>query len=196
MSRNEEYYRRYENICSLILKAYHDLYLIQTIDEIKPTRISVGGSVLHVLSHICELAKADLALIIWKIFLDNDGKSNTLNTLNAFLRTQCDVNSIMKNSLSCSFVEKDIRTIRKQMLAHNDIKKEPVKINVADMSKALFELRDKLNALCFPDIDERVCRIEDANLNVLAFHVKWAFGLLVESTENFLQSDESAVSKG
>ena len=69
MSRNEEYYRRYEDICSLILMAYHDLYLIPTIDEIKPTHTSIGGSTLHVLSHICELAKADLALTIWKIFL-------------------------------------------------------------------------------------------------------------------------------
>ena len=49
------------------------------------------------------------------------------------------------------------------------------------------ELRDKLNALCFPDVDERVCRIEDVNLNVLAYHIKWAFGLLIESTENFLR---------
>lgn len=83
MSRNEKYYRRYEDICSLILMAYHDLYLIQTIDEIKPTHTSIGGSTLHVLSHICELAKADLALTIWKIFLDgNSNKANTLNTLN------------------------------------------------------------------------------------------------------------------
>ena len=188
MSRNEEYYRRYEDICSLILMAYHDLYLIQTIDEIKPTHTSIGGSTLHVLSHICELAKADLALTIWKIFLDgNSNKANTLNTLNSFLRTQCGIKSIMQNSLSCSSVEKDIRTIRKQMLAHNDVEKEPVKINIADMEKALFELRDKLNALCFPDVDERVCQIEDVNLNVLAYHIKWAFGLLIESTENFLR---------
>lgn len=180
---SEEYCRRYNSLYSLVLQAYADLYMLEAITELRPDSNSLDPDAFYTLRHICELIKSDFALIIWKVLIDSNPKANTLPTLCAYLKKQFDERIKGKLSLSNRQVERDIEEIRKKYLAHNDKEKSGVKIAVEDMRRAIEEAREKLNALCRPQINAGVSTIDDETLRKLEDRRKRGLGLLIKSAE-------------
>ena len=87
--KDEEYYQRQSNIGALLLQAYLDKYILESIDEFKlsisketPSGI---GNTIFMIAHICDLTKRDLALTLWKVFYDDSDDANTIKKLNRYL---------------------------------------------------------------------------------------------------------------
>ena len=88
-STDDEYYRKQLNIYSLLVQAYMDKYILESVDYFKinlPKECTdeLGNTIL-VIAHICDLAKTDLALTLWKVFYDNSDDANTIKRLNRYL---------------------------------------------------------------------------------------------------------------
>ncbi len=189
-AQREEYRRRYNSLYSLVLQAYADMYMLEAITESRPDRNSLGSNVFYTLRHICELTKSDFALTIWKVLIDDNNKeANTLRSLHNYLRQDLHEPVEVKFSLSNRQVERDIQAIRRKYLAHNDKEKSGVKIEAEDMRFAIEEVREKLNALCCPQISEGVSPIDDATLRALHERRKSGLGLMIESTKAIKRED-------
>lgn len=161
---DDVYFERCNELYHLILKAYIDKNLIKTI-EVKRSKMEKN---FYVVGHVCELLKADLALTIWKIYLDNDKKANTIKNLNSYI---CTTYSKTKAStkLPKHYNEslKNLCEARSQFIAHNDISKCDTKITMNELYKILDEIRKIYNALCNESIDDRVIPILDCDIYAL-----------------------------
>lgn len=183
-AQREEYCRRYNSLYSLVLQAYADMYMLEAITELRPDSNSLDPDAFYTLRHICELIKSDFALTIWKVLIDeNDGEANTLRTLCTYLGQKFEKRIKNKFSQLTLQIAKDIQAIRKKHLAHNDKEKSGVKIKVEDMRLVIEEVREKLNALCCPQISEEVSPIDDKTLRVLKDRRKQGIGRLIVSAE-------------
>ena len=174
-----KYSYRYSGIMELLISGYYDAFMLQAIDEIRPESKDYVGVSLKMLRHISELLKRDLALVIWRIFVDSDSKANTVRQLNGYLRKN-GIETLQRLSLSNKSLEKKLNEARNSLLAHNDANKPKVSIKVADLNNALDEIRLMLNSLCFPEIDSGVFQLTDQMKYELSFEAKVGFGLLLQ----------------
>ena len=93
--KDEEYYKRINNIYSLLVKAYMDKYILESIEHFKKEKQDKQeknsffyNNTVFTLIHICELAKADLALELWKMYYDNKAQANTIKQLKNYLNSE------------------------------------------------------------------------------------------------------------
>ena len=97
------------------------------------------------------MATQDVALTIWKVSIDNDGKANTFKQLKTLLHQKLHLNvSEIKLTLPKE-LEESITQLRKRFLAHNDADKSKVcdiRVELEPIENALAELRSFLNKLC------------------------------------------------
>lgn len=168
--RNDGYFERCNGLYCMILRAYVDKALLVTMEN--STKSENGGSMqlekrsYHVLGHICELLKYDLALTIWKIYIDNNAKANTIKHLNGFVHKLGVENKKSTNlSKEHEAVCNDITSMRHAFLGHNDLKKCNKKIDVKTMYDILDEIKEMYNALCDSAIDDRVARVEEKDMS-------------------------------
>ena len=174
-----EYSNRYNEIMDLLISGYYDALMLQTIDEIRPESKNYAGASFMALVHVSELLKRDLALTIWRIYVDSDPKANTIKHLNDFLRRN-GVETQQKLTLSNRALKEKLERVRNSFLAHNDVKKSDVTIDISDLYIALDEIRLMLNGLCFPNIDPKVTQLTDQMNNNLSFDAKIGLGLLLQ----------------
>lgn len=177
--RNDEYYNRCNGIYHLLVKAYMDREMLRAMGihnhAVSDGNIVLGKNSHYVLEHICELAKADLALCVYKMYVDNDAKANTLQHLRNCYRDTCGACSVkVKISKKYDGLSNEIRTIRNQLLAHDDWDKRIAPFDLTNVFDALDEMKNIYNALCNTEIDDRVCRLE----NVGAIGLNTVMGLL------------------
>lgn len=167
--RNDEYFERCNGLYYMILRAYADKALISTIENSTKSKdnetICLGKSSYNVLGHICELLKCDLALTIWKIYIDGNAKANTIKHLNSFVRklgigTKKSTNLSNEHEAVCN----DITSMRHTFLGHNDLNKCDKKIDVKTMYDILNAIKEMYNALCDIEIDDRVTRVEEKDI--------------------------------
>lgn len=114
-------YENSEDIYNLIVRAYTDMKILETLKNGLPTKGN-GIRKMYVLKHICELLKSDFILIVWKIYFDKDSDANTLIHLNNDLCKAKNIRSVTKiKSLSKEYknMEKVINKFRDKFLAHN-----------------------------------------------------------------------------
>ena len=99
MNSNDECFLRYDELKRLLYRAYTDFFIVQGINEKSLSIRDRNRQFTPILSHICILATQDMALTIWKVSIDNDGKANTFKQLKTFLHQKLHLNvSEIKNS--------------------------------------------------------------------------------------------------
>ena len=184
-----EYFRKYEELQVLLERAYVDIYSLEEIESYNKSAQNNGfvltKSSFHVLGHVCELLKVDLGLTIWKIYVDDDGKANTIKKLSTYIHQNCsnivEVSSLPKMRLSPELrqVESQLTMLRNNYLAHNDDEKKHTSIPLAEMVSIVEELRIKLNGLCFTDLDSRVTEITDQHLKSIKLSVSFGLGMMI-----------------
>ena len=132
----------------------------------------------YVVGHICELLKADLALTIWKIYLDNDKKANTIKNLNNYICTAYSKTKV-PTKLPKHYNEslENLCEARSQFIAHNDVSKCDTKVSMNELYNILDEIRKIYNSLCDKSIDNRVVHILDSD--TYALELKTIFSTLV-----------------
>lgn len=171
MNTNDECILRYNELKTLLYRAYTDFYIVQGINEKSLSIRDRNRQFTPILSHICILATQDVALTIWKVSIDNDGKANTFKQLKTFLHQKLHLNvSEIKLTLPKE-LEESITQLRKRFLAHNDADKSKVcdiRVELGPIENALAELRSFLNKLCCiigeqatPLTDEQICSLSE-----------------------------------
>ncbi len=189
MTENEkkEYVQRYETLQNLLLNAYVDVFSLNEIGKFNETRGEddrvLFQSSSHVIGHIIDLLKADLALTVWKLYSDPNPKANTIKHLGNFIK-KTDNNKaycVPKMSLSNSIkdIEKKLTTLRNTYLAHNDSAIQSVSIPLSDLECLVEDLRTKLNSMCFEQIDTGITEITNKHLNSIKFDVSFGLGLML-----------------
>ena len=189
---SEEYVERCGGVQNLLIKAYNDVYCLDTIVAYNESIQNAGKALPKcgnvALAHICELLKTDLGLSIWKLYYDTDRNSNTIRNLNRDL----DINHhIDPAHLQLSREVKELKSalgkMRNKYLAHNGAEKTAVSIEISLLKRALEEIRGKYNSLCYSDIDKRVCPLTDSVLYRISFDISLGLGTMI--AQNLVPSD-------
>lgn len=158
---HEEYYSRYDNLSSMIIRAYTLLYMTETIGDPGPCTVDS----FNVVGYIDEILIYMLGLTIWQICYDTDSKANTISQLHHDIRGKTSKTPSIPIKAK---LEADLNDLRKKYLAHNDKKKpKNVQISIDDLACLLNELRNWLNLLCDSQLDNRVSKITDKQLKLL-----------------------------
>ena len=168
MARDEEYYEVYTEISELLLRAYYDVTVYQGIIDSAVVVQRMSSESQGVISHYSDLLKDDLGLSLWKIH-DKGKDVYNIHYLENYLASKYEKRQNYKYSAEInSMLENDLRQIRKVRLAHNLKNKGEASIEVSTLRKALDETRERLNKMCYPDLDDRIVPVDDAKLFALS----------------------------
>lgn len=169
----EEYYTRCSRIRYWLLRAYQDCGILNAMnhhnDAVAAGMYERCPNMIY--KHICELAKTDLALCLWKTKFDDSSKNtNTIDHLHDFLHAKNDTKRVkLKFSKEVAPIKKQIYNIRCKFLAHDDITRDHVEANMELAEKALGEIVVMYNGLCDKSIDDRVEQISKADIGEMTF---------------------------
>ena len=161
------YLERYEDICDEIGRACVSIGVLNGIGTIGNEQLNYKDPRYKVISLLCELTKRDLALTVWKIYLDTNSKANMVKSLNNYLKSkEINTNTKMRLSPEVKSITNDLSNIRKEYLAHLDYNTINHKLNMELTTKMYFEIVEMAKGLYRPDVDERVKPINDNCLHI------------------------------
>ena len=176
---NNEYYKRYIELQTLVIGAYKDVFSLHAIEDLRKIGF-FDESNNSFASHICELLKMDLCSTIWKLHYDDNSKANTLNSFKSqYMKTKC----IPTTNISTS-VKNAIIILRKQYIAHNDKEKTITSLLISDLHNTLNQLKDMLNALCDKNIDSRVEVLTDQQIDELEARIGLDIAFILKKLNN------------
>ena len=185
--RDDKYYARCSEIRELILRGYADKILLQTLDYQKFNGLPLRGNV-GVARHLAELLKCDLALVIWKVYVDGNKSTNTLhNLVEKFLKG---IYELPELSASSCKIKEDIIILRNTYLAHAGCKRRPVSVNMSDLYVFLDELKEMYNALCDKALDDRVEPIKESDIAYIDTTYFLGFLSMIQDGSIFTQDKE------
>ena len=163
---NDEYFRRYAKLREMVKKCYVDYYILlgmRNYNDGSDKTGKISNCFLEIIKHHCILTKEHLALTLWKL-TDTQDKSNTLVTLNTYLRKEYKVKIPILSKENREYRDKQLTPIRKKMLAHNDIENSGVVLYIDELFKYLEDVKKALNNMCLEKIDDRVKPILDTEI--------------------------------
>ncbi len=163
---DDEYFRRYAKLREMVKACYVDYTILQGIKNYNDGFDKTGkipNCFLGIINHHCILTKEHLALTLWKL-TDTQDKSNTLVTLNTYLRKKYKVNIHILSKENRKYRDEQLTPIRKKMLAHNDIENSGIELYIVELFKYLEDVKKALNNLCLEKIDDRVKPILDTEI--------------------------------
>jgi len=191
---DDNYYKKYDNIHSLLFKAYTDKYILQSIDSIKSKLPQEANDITHrmvfVLAHICELVKSDLALTIWKVFYDNGNDANTVKSLNRYLFATYKYKYKIIETDNIKKIRPTINDARTGFIAHNLMDDTGRVLQTSDLFNALEDIRIIYNNLCIKDYDSRVEPLSNAELLHMIFAEKGGFDFPIMQILNSFENAE------
>ena len=172
--RNDEYFKRCNGLHYLLNTAFMDKSLLKMNDSIRADRIALKKQNSDILQHLCNLIKRDLALTIWKIYIDDDEKANTIKKLNSFVSKLGNRPKVsIKLSSKYKRVCKDITQMRNTSLSHADWCGSNSTIIINDLFGILDEIKNMYNSMCDITLDDRVQQLEKRDIDAIDFK---AFG--------------------
>ena len=182
--KDEEYYKRINNIYSLLVKAYMDKYILESIEHFKKEKQDKQeknsffyNNTVFTLIHICELAKADLALELWKMYYDNKAQANTIKQLKNYLNSEYKLRLKIVETQNIKDARKLVVDARHGFIAHNFMDSENVKVNIKDLLNALEDIRSTFNQMCLQEVDSRVQPLTDEMIYKLSYCAKTGLDL-------------------
>ena len=152
--KDQEYVDRYNELYALLERAYKDYYYLQAIGDIDD-RIGYEAIATKPLSHICELLKTDLCLLIWKTCIDTASGANTLNRLKNDV--YLDFRSIPRKNYfkntdgKVVFNSQPISKMRSKAIAHSIMRREVDDVKIETLKSYLDEGIRLLNDICLKD---------------------------------------------
>ena len=182
--KDEEYYQRQSNIGALLLQAYLDKYILESIDEFKlsisketPSGI---GNTIFMIAHICDLTKRDLALTLWKVFYDDSDDANTIKKLNRYLFAHYKIKYKIVETENVKKIRPLISRARHGFIAHNLMEDSGRVLQIQDLLNALEDIRVYFNNLSMEALDYRVSALTDARVYSLSFYEKMGLDLMFQ----------------
>ena len=145
---DHEYVTRYNELYVLLERAYKDFYYLQAIGDINNSA-GFEDSTTNAISHICELLKADLCLLIWKTCIDTGSDTNTLKSLKNAVFTTFGVKPNAKYFQSISKATTDaISQMRSLAIAHSVTERNLCSVKTDDLGQYLDDGIRLLNDIC------------------------------------------------
>lgn len=190
--KDEEYYQRQSNIRSLLIQAYLDKYILDSIDEFKLSvskEASSGiGNTIFVIAHICDLTKRDLALTLWKVFYDDSDDANTIKRLKRYLFAHYRIKYRIRETENVKKIRPLIRRARHGFIAHNLMEDSGRVLQIQDLLNALEDIRLYFNDLSMEALDYRVSALTDAQVYSLSFFEKMGLDLMLQGYLNSIET--------
>ena len=97
----EQLYRNYNELYSMIMQSYKDISILAGYDKLQTKRSDLYNNARNISNHMVRLAQKDLALTIYKIYLDTNPNANTIpkfrNIINEKLRGSGNADKQRKN---------------------------------------------------------------------------------------------------
>ncbi len=184
--QNEEYFHRYQELKNLIFQGLVDFLILQNMETynkvVNDEKKALPSSSFIILKHFCDLVKKDYALVVCKLF-DSDSNANTIESFKQFVFRNFDLRCTKRISPdSKRFINNDLRPLRNRSIAHNDIQKNGLIVDVSPLKSILLELIDMLNDMCYSDKDDRVEPIKQTEIDALSYRIKIGSLYLIEKT--------------
>lgn len=166
----EQLFRNYMELYSLIEQCYKDISMLDGYKELQTKRAEWDNIAPNISNHIVRLLQKDLALTIWKIYFDVNSNANTITkfrkAINNELRNSGNEHKrVNRENLDSSFTYK-LSLMRKQFLAHTDMKRNDSRIEISDLKDILDTICKEFNNVCNVVNDERVIGISEINIGI------------------------------
>ena len=192
---DKDYYNRQSNIYSLLFQAYLDKNFLDSVDRFKSNlpkeTTSEINNTIFVVAHICELAKRDLALTLWKAFYDDSNDANTVKKLNRYLFEHYGLKNKVVETENIKKIRPLIKAARHGFIAHNLMDDTGRTLQISDLLNALEDVRTIFNDLSLKTIDYRVYPLTDEQTYSISFYEKMGFDpLLMRAIRNATNATE------
>ena len=101
MILNEQLFRNYNELYESILRCYQENSVLVAYETLQKQQMDLYKRVCHISNLVVLLSQKDLALTIWKIYLDTNTNANTVakfrNTINTLLKNSgCEDKTVKK----------------------------------------------------------------------------------------------------
>ena len=145
---DQEYVDRYNELYALLERAYKDYNYLQAIGDID-SRFGFEDITSGSISHICELLKTDLCLLIWRTCIDTGSDTNTLRSLKNASYKAFGIGTKEKYFQNISAeAENAISQMRTNAIAHSITDRNLKDVKVDDLGEYLHEGIRFLNDIC------------------------------------------------
>lgn len=165
MKFNEQFYRNYNELYTMIKQCYCEVAILEAYIELQKDRPDLYNKVINISNQFVFLLQKDLELTLWKIYYDNDSKANTIpkfrNTVNDILRNCNCPDKQVKKQKGNRKTEETVKIMRRQFLAHTDMTRDDNRIEVSDMCELLDVMCKEFNWICEVVDDDQVIGISE-----------------------------------
>lgn len=168
MILDKQLFRNYNELYELILCCYKDISILKAYEKLQNEESDSYNMVSHISNHFVLLVQKDLALTLWKIYYDTDSDANTVpkfrNAINKFLRDSgCECKQVKPEKINKS-IEDKLKMMRRQFLAHVDMKRNGSKIEICELKELLDVICREFNSVCEVIDDDRIVNISEINI--------------------------------
>lgn len=168
MILEKQLFRNYNELYELILCCYKDISILKAYEKLQKEKNDIYNMVSNISNHFILLLQKDLALTLWKIYYDTDSNANTVpkfrNAINKLLRDNgCECNQVKQEKMNKS-IEDKLKMMRRQFLAHTDMKRSGSKIEICELKELLDVICRDFNNVCEVVDDDRIVSISKINI--------------------------------
>ena len=168
MDLDKQLYRNYNELYELILCCYKDISILKAYEELQKEKKELYNMFPRISNHFVLLVQKDLALTLWKIYYDTDSNANTVpkfrNTINKLLRDSgCECKQVKQEKINKS-TENKLKALRRQFLAHVDMKRNNGRIEICDLKDLLDTICREFNRICGVVNNDKVFKISEINI--------------------------------
>lgn len=168
MILENQLFRNYNELFELILCCYKDISILKAYEKLQKEKSDLYNMVSHISNHFVLLVQKDLALTLWKIYYDTDSNANTVpkfrNAINKLLRdSSCECKQVKQEKINKSTEDK-LKMLRRQFLAHVDMKRNNNRIEICELKELLDTICREFNNVCDVVDDDRIDNISEINI--------------------------------
>ncbi len=165
MILEQQLFRNYNELYELILCCYKDISILKAYEKLQKENSDLYKRALTISNHFVVLMQKDLALTLWKIYYDKKPNANTItkfrNAVNKLLKdSDRNFKPVKKEKISKN-IEKKLIIMRRQFLAHADMKRNSSKIKICELKKLLDSICSEFNRVCDVIDDDRIINISE-----------------------------------
>lgn len=168
MTLDKQLFRNYNELYKLILCCYKDTSILEAYEELQNKKNDMYNIVHQVSNHFIVLVQKDLALTLCKIYYDTDPNANTVpkfrNTINKLLRdSDCECKQVKPEKINKS-IENKLIMLRRQFLAHVDMKRNNSRIDICELKELLDKICKEFNRVCDVVDDDKFSSISEIDI--------------------------------
>lgn len=170
MILNEQLFRNYNELYESILRCYQEISVLEAYEMLQKQQMDLYKRAFHISNLVVLLSQKDLALTIWKVYFDTNKNANTVakfrNTINTLLKNSgCEDKTVKKEKINKIVLNK-LMMMRRQFLAHTDMKRSDSIIKICELKDVLDDICREFNGVCDVIDDDRVVKISEINIGL------------------------------